>query len=105
MNVVRTLVFLAACALALPAAAADACKNRGDLDLMYCDENKDLVADTPKDPRRSVQESEHHRLHLYARRRSGGLRESLLAFHRVSGGKCLVKESGVLPGAIECGRN
>lgn len=30
-------------------ASADDCKNRGTLDEMYCDENKDLVADTPKD--------------------------------------------------------
>ena len=30
----------------------EACKNRGDLDAQYCDENKDLVADTPKDPKR-----------------------------------------------------
>lgn len=28
------------------------CKNRGDLDPMYCDENSDLVADPPKDARR-----------------------------------------------------
>jgi phosphonate transport system substrate-binding protein len=33
---------------ALPALAAD-CSNRGDLDVQYCDENGDLVADTPKD--------------------------------------------------------
>ena len=31
--------------------AADDCKNRGTLDEMYCDENMDLVADTPKDPK------------------------------------------------------
>lgn len=30
--------------------AADSCKNRGTLDEMYCDENMDLVADSPKDP-------------------------------------------------------
>src|SRR5712671_6899993 len=30
----------------------DACKNRGDLDIQYCDENKDLVADAPKDPKK-----------------------------------------------------
>ncbi len=29
--------------------AADDCKNRGTLDEMYCDENMDLVADSPKD--------------------------------------------------------
>ena len=32
--------------------AQDACKNRGDLDSQYCDENGDLVADVPKDPKR-----------------------------------------------------
>ena len=38
------------CALiASSARAADTCKNRGDLDARYCDENNDLVADTPKD--------------------------------------------------------
>ena len=34
------------------ALAADACKNRGELDPMYCDENNDLVADSPKDPKK-----------------------------------------------------
>ncbi|OZI28732.1 phosphonate ABC transporter substrate-binding protein [Bordetella genomosp. 1] len=29
--------------------AADTCANRGDLDSMFCDANKDLVADTPTD--------------------------------------------------------
>ena len=28
------------------------CKNRGDLDALYCDENKDLVADPPTDAKR-----------------------------------------------------
>jgi phosphonate transport system substrate-binding protein len=38
---------------AAPAVRAQAdCKHRGDLDVMFCDENKDLVADPPKDPRR-----------------------------------------------------
>lgn len=42
---------LAAMGLGVHAAhAADAtCANRGDLDQMYCDANKDLVADTPTD--------------------------------------------------------
>ena len=35
---------------ATPAAYAQAdCKHRGNLDALYCDENKDLVADPPKD--------------------------------------------------------
>ena len=40
----------------LPAAAQNAgaqeCKNRGQLDTLYCDENNDLVADAPTDPKR-----------------------------------------------------
>ena|SRR5687767_1515465 len=49
------LKLAAAAALALAAAplfAQDACANRGELDALYCDENKDLVADAPKDPKR-----------------------------------------------------
>jgi phosphonate transport system substrate-binding protein len=33
------------------AALADECKNRGQLDTLYCDDNNDLVADVPTDPR------------------------------------------------------
>jgi phosphonate transport system substrate-binding protein len=47
-------------ALGLAAVAADAgaqqqqaaCKNRGQLDVIYCDENNDLVADLPKDKKK-----------------------------------------------------
>src|SRR5881397_3956832 len=45
----------AAAALAVLATnvfAQEACNNRGDLDLLYCDENNDLVADAPKDPKK-----------------------------------------------------
>jgi len=34
------------------AASADECKNRGQLDTLYCDDNNDLVADTPTDPKK-----------------------------------------------------
>ncbi len=34
------------------AAAQDTCPHRGDLDTLYCDANKDLVADTPTDPKK-----------------------------------------------------
>ena len=34
------------------ASAQNDCKNRGELDANYCDENKDLVADVPKDPKK-----------------------------------------------------
>jgi len=33
-------------------ANAQECKNRGQLDTLYCDENNDLVADVPTDPRK-----------------------------------------------------
>jgi phosphonate transport system substrate-binding protein len=33
-------------------AIAQECKNRGQLDTLYCDENNDLVADVPTDPRK-----------------------------------------------------
>src|SRR6185295_8649964 len=38
--------------LAAPAFAADACTNRGELDTMYCDANKDMVADVPADSKK-----------------------------------------------------
>ena len=53
MHALRLLQTAALAAFALGASAAqaaDACPNRGDLDQMYCDANKDLVADTPTDP-------------------------------------------------------
>ena len=56
MRLARWFVAIAiALAGALPGAfavAADACKNRGDLDTLYCDENRDLVADLPADPKK-----------------------------------------------------
>lgn len=33
-------------------AQADDCKFRGQLDTLYCDDNRDLVADAPKDPKK-----------------------------------------------------
>jgi phosphonate transport system substrate-binding protein len=51
------LVFSAATTVAValmiaPTYAQDACKNRGELDANYCDENGDLVADLPKDKKK-----------------------------------------------------
>ncbi len=46
----KILAFAAAFSfMATIAWGAEDCKNRGTLDEMYCDENMDLVADTPKD--------------------------------------------------------
>lgn len=51
-----TLTLQLTCVLLLGLASfgarADDCKNRGLLDALYCDENKDLVADPPKDPQK-----------------------------------------------------
>jgi phosphonate transport system substrate-binding protein len=53
---IRSMLALAvavlATPLAAPAAAADACSYRGELDTMYCDANKDMVADAPVDPKK-----------------------------------------------------
>ena len=38
--------------MSAPAWSADSCKNRGELDANYCDENNDLVADLPKDQKK-----------------------------------------------------
>ena len=46
------LMTLAAVGASPAAMAQDACPYRGDLDTMYCDANKDLVADTPTDPKK-----------------------------------------------------
>ena len=43
---------LVALAASSSAYAQDACKNRGDLDALYCDDNKDMVADAPADTKR-----------------------------------------------------
>jgi phosphonate transport system substrate-binding protein len=50
------LVVLAVLLLAIVATAlsAEPCANRGKLDTLYCDENRDLVADPPKDRARLV---------------------------------------------------
>ncbi|MDX2313124.1 MAG: PhnD/SsuA/transferrin family substrate-binding protein, partial [Gammaproteobacteria bacterium] len=42
------LAFAATCFISTSAAAAE-CKNRGNLDSRYCDDNGDMVADTPTD--------------------------------------------------------
>ena len=54
-NAMRGTILLALCAPFLPGSAtaqADACPNRGQLDTLYCDANRDLVADLPTDPKR-----------------------------------------------------
>lgn len=38
--------------LGMSSATAQSCPNQGDLDTMYCDANKDLVADFPTDPKK-----------------------------------------------------
>ena len=52
LSLLTGVVGLAAFALFIVTAdpAAAACTNRGNLDVRYCDENRDLVADAPTDP-------------------------------------------------------
>lgn len=49
---VKLVLAVAAWLLVAAAHAQDACKNRGELDTPFCDENGDLLADTPRDARR-----------------------------------------------------
>jgi len=56
-SAVRWLVPAAVLAFAVPvlasgSATAQECRSRGQLDTLYCDENNDLVADAPTDPRK-----------------------------------------------------
>jgi phosphonate transport system substrate-binding protein len=51
-RIAATTAVLVALAAAAPALAAEACTNRGELDAMYCDTNKDLVADVPSDSKK-----------------------------------------------------
>ena len=46
----RLMLALAALGFTGAAAAQAACPNRGQLDTLYCDADRDLVADSPKDP-------------------------------------------------------
>ena len=52
-TVARWLVFGIAAAVGMcslaTAATSQECKNRGQLDQLYCDEDNDLVADVPSD--------------------------------------------------------
>ncbi len=45
----KPLFALALCTAVFTVPAQEACPNRGDLDALYCDANKDLLADTPAD--------------------------------------------------------
>jgi len=49
---IRIALFCVAAACAAPVLAQENCANRGELDALYCDENRDLVADPPKDARK-----------------------------------------------------
>ncbi len=51
---VRRALFVGLLILIAPlgALAQEQCKNRGELDTLYCDDNGDLVADLPKDPKK-----------------------------------------------------
>lgn len=60
---------LIASSLLLPSMAmANDCSSRGVLDDRYCDENQDLVADSPKNPD-EWNDPEHARVYLHSCRR------------------------------------
>jgi phosphonate transport system substrate-binding protein len=49
-----SLVIFAVAVFVLPSItlATDTCKHRGDLDALYCDDDDNMTADTPKDPKK-----------------------------------------------------
>lgn len=49
---IRATALAAVSLFAAAASAQDSCPHRGQLDTLYCDENRDLVADAPKDSAR-----------------------------------------------------
>jgi phosphonate transport system substrate-binding protein len=53
-TLVATFALVVAYALLLlaPSANAQTCKNRGELDTIYCDNDGDMLADTPTDPKK-----------------------------------------------------
>jgi phosphonate transport system substrate-binding protein len=51
-TIIKRALWLLICLLASPVFAESDCKHRGDLDPIYCDENRDLVADAPRDAKR-----------------------------------------------------
>jgi phosphonate transport system substrate-binding protein len=51
LRTITWLAFATALTAAGPAAAAETCSNRGQLDDAYCDANNDLVADVPAETR------------------------------------------------------
>src|SRR6266481_425036 len=50
----RSILLALVLAVAAVAMAAEPCAHRGKLDALYCDENRDLVADPPKYPAKLV---------------------------------------------------
>jgi phosphonate transport system substrate-binding protein len=48
------IAFVVLVSLVATVFAADPCPHRGKLDALYCDENRDLVADPPKDPSKLI---------------------------------------------------
>ena len=49
---IRGVALAIGLAFAGAALSQEACKSRGELDTPYCDEDGDLLADTPRDPKR-----------------------------------------------------
>src|SRR5688500_13390150 len=49
MRLTKKLLISLLCIVPAAVNAQDSCPNHGDLDVQYCDANKDLVADAPTD--------------------------------------------------------
>ena len=79
----RIVVIIAYSLTSVATTLAQECKNRGQLDALYCDENNDLVADVPTDPKK-LRDPFDLVLCPYPSRASFGLSESVQTVHRLS---------------------
>jgi hypothetical protein len=89
--------------VAIPAFAAEACSNRGELDAMYCDANKDLVADVPTDPKKWKDPSTI--VFTYTPVEDPAVYENIFKPFTTYLSKCLDKKVVFYPGPIECRGN
>ncbi len=105
ISIVVRLFAISMFALAATGALAqtDDCKNRGQLDTLYCDENKDLVADPPRDPKRWKNPSTL--VFTYTPVEDAAVYETAFKPFLDYLGKCTGKRVVYFPGAVERGRD
>ena len=85
------------------AAMAQECKNRGQLDTLYCDENNDLVADVPTDPKKLKDPATL--VFAYTPVEDPAVYQNVFKPFTDFLAQCTGKRVSLLPGAVELGRD